>query len=196
MRSKFTERSNRSTPEFTMTAPGQQHSTIVISAKAAAKGKVLQHLSTKSEVNTQDDRELFLEHLATITIELATFVHGAVACAVSLTLPTPPKDIAHNSNLGMWKDKCTTCGTPLPRFSWSYPSRTKGISVEIYNVRVGNHRIRSTISQNRPYIYSCFATIFPERIYSNPSFAPFFFYFASLVHTEYRIVRGRKTMLG
>jgi len=181
-----------------MTTPAQQgprrtHSTTVTSSKAADKGKVPQHLSTKSQINTQDDRELLLEHLATVAIELATFVHGAVACAVSLTLP---KDIAHKSHVGMWKDKCATCGTPLPSRSRNHAGIPKGISVMMYDIRVGNHRIRSTISQNRPYIYNCFALIFSGAIHSNPSFAPFFFYFAYLVHTECRIGSGRRITLG
>ena len=201
--SASTVRPNQASHESTTIAFGQEarnrtHPKLLgeCTATTASGGGVLGQLSTPFQTDYLGSHTLTLERLAMVTIELAGFVHGSVACAVSLTLPKGRAVANLYSHLTMWKDECATCGAPVACLpSRGTTSDRVDVSVEMYDIRVGDHRIRSTISQNRPYVYSCFATMFGPQNYESSSFAAFFFYFSSLHHAGCKFVRGRKTVL-
>jgi hypothetical protein len=92
----------------------------------------------------------------------------------------------------MWKNKCATYAAPLTLPATGDLLR-KHISVGIKDMRVGNHRIRSAISQNRQNIYGCFISLIREC--ASPAFAVLFFYFSDLHHPACKHDRGKHIVL-
>jgi hypothetical protein len=140
-------------------------------------------------------------HLA----ELALFIRSCVITASVHTFNYPPFPPSTSpeimirtkyKSLLTFNNCCAGCGTELRLLNGESMEPSNAISIGVKDIRMGDTIVRSSVSDNRSHIYTCFSEFIRSSYFAggwSQSFGPFFFHFARLYHIECKDRRGKNT---